>query len=121
MPILELKDVRYSYSPEKVVLRGVNCVFECGTLYALVGKSGAGKSTLLSLMAGLDLPGTKILMKSGRELPQVLAVLQEKGLLDRAQLVANCGLPGELVCRDLRELDQPVGYYATIIVKEEAP
>ena len=49
MPILELKDVRYSYSPEKVVLRGVNCVFECGTLYALVGKSGAGKSTLLSL------------------------------------------------------------------------
>ena len=56
MPILELKDVRYSYSPEKVVLRGVNCVFECGTLYALVGKSGAGKSTLLSLMAGLDLP-----------------------------------------------------------------
>ena len=35
MPILELKDVRYSYSPEKVVLRGVNCVFECGTLYAL--------------------------------------------------------------------------------------
>lgn len=56
MPILELKDVRYSYSPEKAVLRGVNCVFECGTLYALVGKSGAGKSTLLSLMAGLDLP-----------------------------------------------------------------
>lgn len=56
MPILELKDVRYSYSPEKVVLRGMSCAFECGTLYALVGKSGAGKSTLLSLMAGLDLP-----------------------------------------------------------------
>lgn len=36
--------------------RGMNCTFECGTLYALVGKSGAGKSTLLSLMAGLDLP-----------------------------------------------------------------
>ena len=56
MPILELKDVRYSYSPEKVVLRGMSCAFECGVLYALVGKSGAGKSTLLSLMAGLDLP-----------------------------------------------------------------
>ena len=56
MPILELKDVRYSYSPEKVVLRGVNCVFECGTLYALVGKSGAGKSTLLRIIAGLSRP-----------------------------------------------------------------
>ena len=31
MPILELKDVRYSYSHEKAVLRGVNCVFECCT------------------------------------------------------------------------------------------
>ncbi len=41
MSILELKDVRYSYSPRRWVLRGVNCVFECGTLYALVGKSGA--------------------------------------------------------------------------------
>jgi len=56
MSILELKDVCYSYSAEKPVLRGMNCAFECGTLYALVGKSGAGKSTLLSLMAGLDLP-----------------------------------------------------------------
>ena len=53
MSILELKDVCYSYSAEKPVLRGMNCTFECGTLYALVGKSGAGKSTLLSLMAGL--------------------------------------------------------------------
>lgn len=56
MSILELKDVCYSYSKEKTVLRGMNCQFECGQLYALVGKSGAGKSTLLSLMAGLDLP-----------------------------------------------------------------
>lgn len=56
MSILELKDVCYSYSRNKTVLRGMNCQFECGQLYALVGKSGAGKSTLLSLMAGLDLP-----------------------------------------------------------------
>ena len=34
MPILELKEVRYSYSPEKVVLRGMSCAFECGTLAA---------------------------------------------------------------------------------------
>lgn len=59
MAILELNQVQYSYhSAQKnaAVLRGVNCQFECGTFYAVVGKSGAGKSTLLSLMAGLDLP-----------------------------------------------------------------
>ena len=59
MSILELKDVRFSYSADKnskEVLKGVNCAFSCGKFYALVGKSGAGKSTLLSLMAGLDIP-----------------------------------------------------------------
>lgn len=43
MSILELKDVCYSYSAEKPVLRGMNCTFECGTLYALVGKSRRGQ------------------------------------------------------------------------------
>lgn len=72
-------------------------------------------------LAGLDLPGTKVLLKSGRDLPEVIDTLREKDLLDRAALVANCGLPNETVCRDLRTLDSPVGYYATIIVKEETP
>ena len=56
MSILELKDVCYSYSAEKPVLRGMNCTFECGTLYALVGKSGAGKSTLVKLLLGMYTP-----------------------------------------------------------------
>lgn len=58
MAILELRQVTYSYgkSGSRRVLDNVDCRFECGTFYAVVGKSGAGKSTLLSLMAGLDLP-----------------------------------------------------------------
>ena len=59
MAILELKDVHYSYSggaEAKNVLRGVNCEFERGAFYAIIGKSGSGKSTLLTLIAGLDQP-----------------------------------------------------------------
>ena len=59
MAILEVRDVKYSYKNKyrtTEVLRGVNCSFEEGKLYALIGKSGSGKSTLLSLMAGLMLP-----------------------------------------------------------------
>jgi len=37
-------------------LKDVNCEFEQGLIYAIVGKSGSGKSTMLSLMAGLDVP-----------------------------------------------------------------
>lgn len=73
------------------------------------------------LAAALDWPGTKILMKSARRLPQVLNTLEQKGLSDRSALVANCGLPGELVLPSLdqdaiRALD--AGYFVTIVVKE---
>lgn len=59
MSILTLKSVRYSYSSKYhtvEALKDVNCEFEQGHIYAIVGKSGSGKSTMLSLMAGLDLP-----------------------------------------------------------------
>ena len=74
------------------------------------------------LAAHLDWPGTKILMKSARKLPQVLKTLEEKDLLDRSALVANCGLPGELALPRLSEdaaaaLD--AGYFVTIVVKEK--
>ncbi len=59
MSILSLKSVRYAYSNKfqtVEALKDVNCSFEQGLMYAIVGKSGSGKSTMLSLMAGLDLP-----------------------------------------------------------------
>ncbi len=59
MSILSLQNVRYVYSNKYQTveaLKDVNCSFEQGLIYAIVGKSGSGKSTMLSLMAGLDLP-----------------------------------------------------------------
>ena len=59
MPILQLRDVRYTYQTQyqKVeALKGINHSFEAGKVHAIMGRSGSGKTTLLSLMAGLDLP-----------------------------------------------------------------
>ena len=66
-------------------------------------------------------PGAKVLMKSGRQLPGVLAALERRGLLERSALVSNCGLPGEQVYADLSVFprEQDAGYFATIIVKED--
>ena len=66
MTILELNHVGFRYRPDRPVLEDVNCRFETGVFYALVGKSGAGKSTLLSLMAGLDLPTEGEILFEGR-------------------------------------------------------
>lgn len=69
--------------------------------------------------SALDLPGTKVLMKSGRQLPAVLEALGRRGLLGSSMLVENCGLPGEAVYPDLsRETPPETGYFATLIVRE---
>lgn len=65
----------------------------------------------------LQLPGTKVLMKSGSAIHETVQALERAGLLDRAALVADCGLPTEQVYRDLRELPENLSYFATIIVQ----
>ena len=65
----------------------------------------------------LQFPGTKVLMKSGSAIHETVQALERAGLLDRAALVADCGLPTEQVYRDLRELPENLSYFATIIVQ----
>lgn len=68
----------------------------------------------------LDTPGTRVLMKTGRQLPKTLDALRQRGLLETSAMVCNCGLPDEAVWPSLSAYDpaQPAGYFATIIVKE---
>ena len=56
-PILELRDVSYSYTRGgKRVLQHITHDFLPGRVYAITGPSGAGKTTLLSLISGLTSP-----------------------------------------------------------------
>ena len=65
----------------------------------------------------LALTGTKVLMKSGKRLPQVVDALKADGRLEKSSAVLNCGLPGEQVYRDLAQLPEDPGYFLTVIVK----
>lgn len=67
----------------------------------------------------LNAPGAKVLMKTGRQLPETLAALRQRGLLEKSGMVCNCGLPGEEVWPELSACDPArAGYFATILVKE---
>ena len=70
-----------------------------------------------TLQAALHLPGTKVLMKSGSALGDTVAALEKVGLLDRAALVCDCGLPTQKIYRDLRHLPNDLSYFATIVVR----
>ena len=94
---------------------------------ARLGVSLTGMDTALHIAPGsaslkdtLSLPGTRVLMKSGRQMPTVLAALAERGALDKSMMVRNCGLPGEAVYPDLSRETPPenLGYFSTVIVKE---
>ena len=72
----------------------------------------------MELDAALTLPGTKVLMKSGSAIGQSVQALKRHGLLEKAALVADCGLPTQKVVEDLEKLPADIGYFATIVVSE---
>ena len=49
-----VKNLSFGYEPEKQVLKNINCTFELGRKYAIVGASGSGKSTMLNLLMASD-------------------------------------------------------------------
>ncbi len=52
-PILEARDLEFSYSRGAAVLQGISLAVMRGQLCALIGANGCGKSTLVRLFAGL--------------------------------------------------------------------
>ena len=64
----------------------------------------------------LDLLGTKVLMKSGRKLPEVKQILKERNV--EVKMVENCGMKNEKVYSSVDDIPEDAGYYSLLIVKE---
>lgn len=69
------------------------------------------------LSRALDAPGTKVIMKSGSKILDVLDVLQEKDLLTQTWYAENIGLPGEQTGSIFNMPEHP-GYFTTLIVTD---
>lgn len=55
--IVEIKNLRFSYEAEEVVIKNIDFEVKTGTITTLVGNTGGGKTTLVKLLLGL-LKGT---------------------------------------------------------------
>lgn len=64
----------------------------------------------------LNWPGPKILMKSGKSLGRIKTLLADRGLLDSAYLVQECGMEGERAC-PLSQVED-AGYFSIVFVEE---
>lgn len=64
----------------------------------------------------LHLPGTKILMKAGRKMPEVKQILMEEKM--DVRMVENCGMEEERIYCRAEDIPEQAGYYSLLIVKE---
>jgi precorrin-2/cobalt-factor-2 C20-methyltransferase len=67
---------------------------------------------------GMDLPGTKVLMKPGKKLKSIKEKLSEYPD-SRVSMVERCGMPKERVYHGAQEIPEQTGYYSLLIVKEQ--
>lgn len=65
----------------------------------------------------LKLPGTKVLMKAGKKMPQVRQQLLQSGC--HVTMIENCGMPGERIYHGAGEIPADAGYYSLLIVKDK--
>lgn len=67
---------------------------------------------------GLSLPGTKVIMKMGKNLGKVKEWLYDSG--QQVWMVENCGMEGERVYLSPKDINEKAGYYSLLVVKEAA-
>ena len=121
----------YLYLHRKVVARGYETEIIPGVpsfcaVAARLGMALREKSERLLIVPAshkdmsdcMDLDANLVFMKAGKEIGALKDTLAHRGLLDRASMVANCGMEGELVCPKFADMADGSGYFSVVLVKK---
>ena len=107
---------------ETEIVPGVPSFCACA---ARLGQSLCERSQRLTVIPGsadtadvTALSGTRVVMKSGKELLTLQSQLRNSGLLERACAVTNCGMEGERLWERFGDMEEPAGYFTVVIVKD---
>lgn len=89
---------------------------------ALINRGLASRGEMLHIVPAsypveeaLEYPGTRVLMKAGRNLGKIRKLIEEKGL--DAVLVENCGLENEKVYEGVGNMPEKAGYFSIMIIE----
>lgn len=66
----------------------------------------------------LKLPGTKVLMKSGKSIGKIKELVSVMEPAPDVKMVERCGMEGERVFRSVEEIDENAGYFSILVVKD---
>lgn len=71
------------------------------------------------LEEALDLPGTKVLMKSGKSIGKIKELVAQMEPDQDVRMVERCGMVGERVFRSAEEIDENAGYFSILVVRDK--
>ena len=109
--------------PELLSIKAVRTIESCPVIAA--PQTADGAMVALDIVRGgyddvrraIGWPGTKVAMKARRSLADTKRILREEGAFDGAELVEDCGLPGERVYRSLDDVPDRGSYFSTMVVR----
>ena len=109
--------------PELLTIKAVRTIESCPVIAA--PQTADGAMVALDIVRGgyddvrraIGWPGTKVVMKARRSLADTKRILREEGAFDGAELVEDCGLPGERVYRSLYDVPDRGSYFSTMVVR----
>ncbi len=67
-PVIEFRDVSFSYNDEKEALHNVNLKIHAGEMVAILGRNGSGKTTLVRHVIGLHHPTSGKVLVNGMDI-----------------------------------------------------
>ena len=112
--------------PELLSIKAVRTIESCPVIAAALERDLTPEmSSPLHIVPGgyddvrraIGWPGTKVVMKARRSLADTKRILREEGAFDGAELVEDCGLPGERVYRSLDDVPDRGSYFSTMVVR----
>lgn len=109
--------------PELLTIKAVRTIESCPVIAA--PQTADGVMVALDIVPGgyddvrraIGWPGTKVVMKARRSFADTKRILREEGAFDGAELVEDCGLPGERVYRSLDDVPDRGSYFSTMVVR----
>lgn len=95
--VIEFKDVRFGYHPDRVILKGLSFTVQAGEKVAIVGGSGAGKSTIGKLLfrfydvddGAILIDGQDIRTTTQHSLRQAVGVVPQDTVLFNTSILEN--------------------------------
>jgi energy-coupling factor transporter ATP-binding protein EcfA2 len=99
-PVLDIRGLRFGFTPAAPVLRSVDLAIAPGERVAVVGRNGSGKTTLLRLALGLLAPVAGTVRLGGRD-PKRLPAAQLARLAGSVAQDPELGFLGESVREEI--------------------